>query len=63
MEIGGHCRKNELYTLQPQSMKKLATDPSVFFCKYFCHFIDFVCELTVKTKEHTVASYESSDFT
>jgi hypothetical protein len=39
-------------------------------CKHFCHFIgfvcdfiDFVCELTVKATEHTVASYESSDFT
>jgi hypothetical protein len=29
---------------------------------HFCHFIGFVCELTVKTTEHTVASYESSDF-
>jgi hypothetical protein len=29
----------------------------------FCHFIDFVSELTVKTTEHTVARYESSDFT
>jgi hypothetical protein len=24
--------------------------------------IDFACELTVETTEHTVASYESSDF-
>jgi hypothetical protein len=27
-----------------------------------CDFIDFVCEFTETTK-HTVASYESSDFT
>jgi hypothetical protein len=26
------------------------------------HFIGFACEFTVKTTEHTVASYESSDF-
>jgi hypothetical protein len=26
-------------------------------------FIDFLCAFTVKTTEHTVASYESSDFT
>jgi hypothetical protein len=32
-----------------------------WFC--VCDFIDFVCEFTVKTTEHTVASYESSDFT
>jgi hypothetical protein len=38
--------------------------------QYFCHFIgfvrdfiDFLCEFTVKTTEHTVASYGSSDFT
>jgi hypothetical protein len=29
----------------------------------FCDFNDFVCQLTVKTTEHTVASYENSDFT
>jgi hypothetical protein len=27
------------------------------------YFIDFVCEFTVKTTAHTVASYASSDFT
>jgi hypothetical protein len=30
---------------------------------FVCDFIDSSCEFTVKTKEHTVASYESSDFT
>jgi hypothetical protein len=29
----------------------------------FLSFYWFICELTVKTTEHTVASYESSDFT
>jgi hypothetical protein len=35
-------------------------------CIYFgfaCDFIDFLYEFTVKTTEHTGASYESSDFT
>jgi hypothetical protein len=35
----------------------------VILLVFFCEFIDFVCELTVKTTEHTVASYASSDFT
>jgi hypothetical protein len=33
------------------------------FIGFVCDFIDFVCKFTVKTTEHTVASYESSDFT
>jgi hypothetical protein len=28
-----------------------------------CDFIDFPCDLTVKTTEHTVATYVISDFT
>jgi hypothetical protein len=30
---------------------------------FVCDFIEFLCEITVKTTKHTVASYESSDFT
>jgi hypothetical protein len=33
------------------------------FIGFLCDFIDLVCKFTVKTTEHTVASYESSDFT
>jgi hypothetical protein len=30
---------------------------------FVCDSIDFVCEFTVKIKEHTVATYESSEQT
>jgi hypothetical protein len=33
------------------------------FIGFVCDFIDFLCEFTVKTTEHAVVSYESSDFT
>jgi hypothetical protein len=33
------------------------------FIGFVRDFIDFLCELTVKTTDHTVASYDSSDFT
>jgi L-cysteine desulfidase len=33
------------------------------FIGFVCDFIDFPCEFSVKTTEHTVASYESSNFT
>jgi hypothetical protein len=34
------------------------------FIGFVSDFIDFLCEFSVKTTEHTVAScYESSDFT
>jgi hypothetical protein len=29
------------------------------FIGFVCDFIDFLCEFTVKTTEHTLASYES----
>jgi hypothetical protein len=35
----------------------------LYFIGFVCDFIDFLCEFTVKTTEHTVTSYESSDFT
>jgi hypothetical protein len=41
----------------------LSNNYSFHFIGFVCDFIDFVGELTIKTTEHTVASYESSDFT
>jgi hypothetical protein len=46
----------ELYTVK--------NDKNIcIFIGFVCDFIDFLCEFTVKTTKHTVASYESSDFT
>jgi hypothetical protein len=51
---------------QGKSMKSHAKPiKSKYFCHFIgfvCDFLDFVCKFTVKTTEHTVVSYESSDF-
>jgi hypothetical protein len=47
-----------------ENHKKTDKNTSIFvFIGLVCDFIDFVCEFTIKTTEHTAASYESSDFT
>jgi hypothetical protein len=35
----------------------------LYFIGFVCNFINFLCEFPVKTTEHTVASYDSTDFT
>jgi hypothetical protein len=43
--------------------KSIKSQNICIFIGFVCGFIDFLCEFTVKTTEHTVVSYESSDFT
>jgi hypothetical protein len=49
--------------LTVNSQTKPINDKNIcIFIGFVCDFIDFLWKFSVKTAEHTVASYESSDF-